>query len=153
MDIISKVNQFIYDKSKKDILEELDSIEQADFLHIYMANYNWDNGLDIPRKIIEKDGCELGTALMIFYLADGVRYLENKEEVKNSGLTEWSSFIQELYIQIMNNKFVQGEIFFEPSMSKVQLYKLKKVLQDDEQVFIKECGKKKINISLSDIVK
>lgn len=121
---------------------------EADFLHIYMANYNWDDGFDIPRKIISKDCCELSTALMIFYLADGIRYLENKDEVQNSNLAVGESFLQELHSQIMNGKFVEGDIFFEPPMSKVQLYKLKKVLQEDEEVFVKVRGEKKLNVVL-----
>lgn len=148
METVSKVKELIFDKSKEEVLEELDSIEMADFLHIYMANYNWDDGFDIPRKIISKDCCELSTALMVFYLADGIRYLENKDEVKNSSLTVWASFLQELYSQIMNGKFIEGDIFFEPPMSKVQLYKLKKVLQEDEEVFVKERGEKKLNVVL-----
>jgi len=113
-----------------------------------MANYNWDDGFDIPRKIISKDCCELSTALMIFYLADGIRYLENKDEVQNSNLAVGESFLQELHSQIMNGKFVEGDIFFEPPMSKVQLYKLKKVLQEDEEVFVKVRGEKKLNVVL-----
>ena len=148
MEIVFKVKELIYDKTKEDVLKELDSVKMSEFLHIYMANYNWDDGFDIPRKIISKDCCELSTALMIFYLADGVRYLENKEEIQNSSLKAWASFIQELYNKIMSGSFVDGNIFFEPPMSKVQLYKLKKVLQENEGVFIKERGEKKIDIVL-----
>ena len=148
MEIVSKVKELIYDKSKEEVLEELESIEMADFLHIYMANYNWDDGFDIPRKILSKDCCELSTALMVFYMADGIRYLENKDEVQKSSLTVWASFLQELYSQIMSGKFMEGEIFFEPPLSKVQLYKLKKVLQEDEAIFVKERGEKKISVVL-----
>lgn len=148
METVSKVKELIYDKSKEQVLEELESIEMADFLHIYMANYNWDNGFEIPQKILSKDCCELSTALMIFYLADGIRYLENKEVVQNSSLTVWASFLQELYSHIMNGKFLEGDIYFEPPMGKVQLYKLKKVLGEDEEVFVKERGKKKLDVVL-----
>ena len=60
----------------------------------------------------------------------------------------WASFLQELYSQIMNGKFIAGDIFFEPPMSKVQLYKLKKILQEDEEIFVKERGEKKLNVVL-----
>lgn len=144
MDIHSKVNEFIYDKPKDMILVELDNINNADFLHIYMDNYNWDNGFDIPKKIIQKDCCELSTALMIFYLADGTHYLENRCEIENSSPTVWTTFIDELYTSIICGKFIEGDIFFEPPLSKVQLYKLKKLLQDNEEIFIKVRGNRKL---------
>lgn len=144
MDIHSKVNEFIYDKPKDMILVELDNINNADFLHIYMDNYNWDNGFDIPKKIIQKDCCELSTALMIFYLADGTRYLENRCVIENISPTVWTTFIEELYTLIICGNFIEGDIFFEPPLSKVQLYKLKKSLQDNEEIFIKVRGSRKL---------
>ena len=59
----------------------MDSIEEAKILHTYMEYYNWDDGFEIPQKVLSKICCELSTALLIFYLADGERYLENKDEV------------------------------------------------------------------------
>ena len=62
-------------------------------MHIIAANYNWDNGFEIPYNIINNKNCDLGTALMIFYDADGYRVLENKEELKNPNITK--VFIEE----------------------------------------------------------
>lgn len=138
------IKELIYNKSKREVLKELEVMEDADILHIFMKNYNWDDGFEIPKKVISKKNCELSTALMIFYMAEGDRYLENK----NSVLVEWSTFIQELYDQIMNNHFKEGNILFIPPFSRVQLYKIKKILNEDEQIFIKEIGERNLDILL-----
>jgi len=63
-------------------------IEDADIIHIYMNNYNWDDGFGIPKRALSNPCCELSTALMMFYLADGLSYLEDKENVKK---VDWSN--------------------------------------------------------------
>lgn len=142
------LKDLIYNKSKREVLNTLDEIEEAETIHIFMNNYNWDDGFEIPKKILSNTCCELSTALMIFYLADGIRFLEDKDNVKESYLVEWSSFLQELYNQIMSGKFKKGDILFKPPVSKVQAYKLKKMLNEDEEIFINEIGKINLNILL-----
>ena len=118
------VKQMIYDKDKREVMRQLDEIVDSEILHLYAYNYNWDNGFKIPRKIIHKDCCQLSTALMMFYAADGIRYLQDKSEVNN--LKEWSIFIKELYNKIINNEFLEGTIKFTPPLSKVQIFKKKR---------------------------
>ena len=142
------IKDLIYNKPKREILKVLGEIEGADIIHIYMNNYNWDDGFEIPKKVLKNNCCELSTALMIFYLADGIRYLEDKDEVKKSCLVEWSRFVQDLYNQIMSGKFKQGNILFKPPLSKVQTYKLKKMLNENEEIFVNEIGEKNLNIYL-----
>lgn len=147
MDNIKKmsIQQMIYNKSQEEILQELDKIDDAEMLYVFGYNYNWDNGFLIPKKILNKKCCELSTALMMFYSADGVRYLENKKD--DSGyLKEWYEFIKDLYLKIVNNKFVKGNIRFVPPLNKVQLYKLKKVLKEDEVVFTEVFGEIELNL-------
>lgn len=132
------LKDLIYNKSTKEVSKILGEIEDAYIIHIYMNNYNWDDGFEIPKRALSNPCCELSTALMIFYLADGIRYLEDKDEVKKSDLVEWSRFLQELYNKIMCGKFKQGNIIFKPPLSKVQVYKLKKILNEDEKIFVNE---------------
>ena len=119
---------------------DVNNVIDSQILHQYAIDYNWDDGFDIPRKIIKKECCELGTALMIFYLADGIRYLENKEEAEKSCLKEWLVFIEDLYTRIVNGEYKDGDILFEPPLSNVQKYKLEKVLSNKERVFVNVCG-------------
>ena len=93
-----------------------------------------------PEKVIGgveytiKSKCTLGTALMIFYLADGYRYLT--ERSGSSDLPEWLPFISNLYKRIVSGGFTDRSIAFSVPLSKVQIFKLKKQLHEDEQLFI-----------------
>ncbi|NLI58881.1 MAG: DUF4274 domain-containing protein [Clostridium sp.] len=140
------VKQMIYDKDKREVMRQLDEIVDSEILHLYAYNYNWDNGFKIPRKIIHKDCCQLSTALMMFYAADGIRYLQDKSEVNN--LKEWSILIKELYNKIINNEFLEGTIKFTPPLSKVQIFKIKKIINANEEVFLKKTGTNDLNIYL-----
>ena len=84
---------------------------------------------------------------MIFYKADGIRYLMEKNNgEKNSDY--WLKFIKSLYEEIISHKFQQTMIKFEPPLSKVQLYKLKKILNINENIFIQKFGVQDLDIFL-----
>ncbi|CUH92149.1 DUF4274 domain-containing protein [Herbinix luporum] len=140
------VKQMLYDKNIVDVIRLIDEIADSEILHLYAYNYNWDNGFEIPKKIIHKDCCQLSTALMMFYAADGIRYLQDKSKVNN--LKEWSTFIKELYNKIINNGFIEGAIKFNPPLSKVQIFKIKKVINTKEEAFLKEIGTNDLNVYL-----
>lgn len=141
------IQQMLYEKDIEEVLKELPSINDSELLYVYAYNYNWDNGFKIPKKILLKDCCDLSTALMIFYSADGVRYLQNKDE-KNDNLKEWSVFIKDLYDMILENRFIKSDIKFVPPLSKVQVFKLKKDLVKEEYVFLENIGYNDLNITL-----
>jgi hypothetical protein len=141
------IRQMLYDKDKEEVLKELYDINDSEVLYLYAYNYNWYNGFEIPRNILLKDCCELSTALMIFYTGDGVRYLQDKNE-DNGNLKEWSIFIRELYAKIVDNEFSKGNIKFIPPLSKVQIFKLKKMITDKESIFLQEFGSYDLKITL-----
>ena len=142
-----KIQDMLYDKSNEEVLKEIDNIEDSELLYVYAFNYNWDNGFDIPAKIISKKCCDLSTALMIFYKADGIRYLmEKNNSDENSDC--WLKFIKSLYEEIISHKFRKTRIKFEPPLSKVQLYKLKKILNINENIFIQRLGVQDLDIVL-----
>ena len=132
------VYKLLYSENKKDIIDEIKSITDSELLHIIAGNYNWDNGFEIPYNIINNKNCDLGTALMIFYDADGYRVLENEEELKNPNLKEWANFISEIEEQILKNEFKVNHIKFIPPLTKVQIFKLKKNNPNISKVFIEE---------------
>lgn len=132
------VHKLLYSENKKDTIDEIKSITDSELLHIIAGNYNWDNGFEIPYNIINNKNCDLGTALMIFYDADGYRALKNKEELKNPNLKEWASFISEIEEHILKNEFKVNHIKFIPPLTKVQIFKLKKNNPNITKVFIEE---------------
>jgi hypothetical protein len=141
------VSDFIYNMSLNKKLLEVERIDDSDLLHLIMYNYNWDNGLRIPELVLDNKKCEMSTALLIFYSAGGEDLLVNKNLIavdENDRLR----FVSRLYDRIIENDFLQGDIFFEPPLTKVELYKLKKILDDSEKVFIESIGNRRIDKNL-----
>ena len=98
------------------------------------GNYNWDDGFEIPLAIINNQFCDLGTALMIFYLAEGEAILDLKLDSDVSG--EWEELVSVLYDMILNDRFKYKNISYTPELSKVQLYKIKKKNPNAPSVFL-----------------
>ena len=86
-----------------------------------IREYNWDDGFVVVQEILDDSNCDLALALEIFYLADGYAYLENFNT--NFKLEDWSSFISNLYKDIIDGKYKKTKSVFEIPLSKVQKYK------------------------------
>jgi len=136
MDInIDWIDNLLYGDINR-LKDEIKLVDKSSVLHIIAAKYNWDNGLDVPRIIIENRHCDLGTALMIFYLADGYRMLESLAEFSSSPDNEWKAFLSSMYRRIENTDFNSQNISYTPELSKVQLYKLKKNNPNIPDIFL-----------------
>ena len=92
-----------------------------------LDNYDWDDGLAVPAGLLADSNCDLALALEIFYLAEGERYLFKPEEVEASWDEEWKDFLIALYNDILNGKFLKTETRFKIPLSKVAIYKLRKI--------------------------
>ena len=57
-------------------------------------------------------------------------------------------FIEKLYNSILNGKYTKGQIAFRIPLSKVQIFKLRKILSEDETVFIEDIKGKDLDIRL-----
>jgi len=88
-----------------------------------LNEYNWDDGFDLPKELLENPYCDLSLALEIFYLADGYSYLIDKS--RSTSLVEWKLFIEKLYVDILEGKYIQIASTFKNPLTKVQRYKLK----------------------------
>lgn len=143
---ILQVKRLLYDLPKEEVMSIISSTDDIELLYTYLYNYNWDDGFEIPQKILDNRKCDLSTALLIFYGADGVTYLQNK--LDNGNLPKWQVFIKRLYNFILNGKYEKGHIAFKIPLSKIQIFKLKKILSEDENVFIEEIIGKNLDIGL-----
>ena len=141
---INEIKKHLYNDSAEAATKYVNSINDEETLFVYANNYNWDNGFEIPKLITQNAACSLSIALLLFHLADGVTYLETK--TPNENLPEWSNFISDLYNDIKANKFKPGTISFEPELSKVQMFKLRKSLPEDDFIFIDEIEGNDCNI-------
>lgn len=133
---INEIKKHLYNDSTESSIKYVNSIKDEETLFVYANNYNWDNGFETPTSIINSPVCTLSIALLIFHLADGITYLETKSP--NESLPEWSNFITALYKRIISDEFKTGKVSFVPELTKVQLFKLKKVLSENECIFINE---------------
>jgi hypothetical protein len=145
---LEKLKELLYCEDSEEIKKEVKHINNSILLHIFAANYNWDNGFEIPNIIINNEHCDLGTALMMFYSADGYRLLENQTNVFSSQVTDWKEFTFNLYHKIKNNEFKKQEISFTPQLSKVQIYKLKKTNPNIPDVFLNKSPGNEIEIPI-----
>lgn len=143
---IDYVYSLLYSGDKENTIKEVNEISDCKLIHVTAGNYNWDNGFEIPYSIFINENCDLGTALKMFYDADGYRLLENKDELNNPNLVQWANFISGLFERILNNSFKSKDIKFIPPLSKVQIFKLKKSNPYIAKIFIEESDGKIVEI-------
>ena len=89
---------------------------------------------------------EESIALLIFYRAEGLNYLEDKKDI--TSLPQWSSFIKKLYSSILNGKYKVGNIEFNVPLSKVQLYKIRKNISEEELIFLRKIEGTSLDIDI-----
>lgn len=143
---ISSVKSLLYDTDNDEVKRTIFQTEDQEILYVYAYNYNWDNGFDIPQAVLDNEKCDLSIALLIFYRADGLSYLEDKSD--NANLPQWSSFIKRLYDSILTGKYQRGEIEFKVPLSKVEFFKLKKTITEEEKIFIENIEGKCLDVEL-----
>ena len=143
---IVSVKALLYNAYTDEIKRIISQTEDQEILYVYAYNYNWDNGYDIPQTVLDNGKCDLSIALLIFYRADGLSYLEDKYD--NANLPQWSSFIKRLHDSILAGEYQRGEIEFKVPLSKVQLFKLKKVITEEENIFTENIEGKCLDIDL-----
>ncbi len=143
---VSKVKSLLYDCTNDEVRNIISQIEDPDILYVYVYNYNWDNGFGIPQQILDNNKCNLSIALLVFYRAEGVSYLLDKSY--NESLPQWSNFIKKLYDSILDGKYQNAGIEFRAPLSKVELFKLRKVLTEWENIFIESIEGENLDIDL-----
>lgn len=130
------LQDILYEEDSDKIKREIERIDNSIYLHIFAGNYNLNNGFEIPKSIINNESCDLGTALMLFYNADGYRMLEDEKGFTTSNLDKWKVFLTTLYNKITNKQFKQQNIAFNPPLTKVQIFKLKKKTPNIPSIFL-----------------
>lgn len=143
---ISNVKELLYDATNDEVKRVISQTKDQEILYVYAYNYNWDDGFDIPQIILDNEKCDLSIALLMFYRADGLRYLT--ERSRNTNSAKWFSFVKKLYNSILAGKYQKGEIEFKVPLTKVQLYKIKKILTEEENIFTENIEGKCLDINL-----
>lgn len=90
-----------------------------------LDNYNWDDGFEIPQKILEDENCDLAMALEIFYMGDGYTYLQTYAH-NIGGTKEWFRFIHKLYEDIEHGRYEDRGRHYQVPFSKAVKYRLRR---------------------------
>lgn len=114
----------ITDENK--LMKQLSKADRSLVLHFFAANYNWDSGFEVPGVIMNNETCDFGTGLLMFHYADGYRMLEDYDAFLSSPLDEWKDFLSQIYKKLLKHEFKSMNISFDPELTKIQRYKLKK---------------------------
>lgn len=146
---LKTISYILNPENKKETFEIIRTISNEDELFILLDNYNWDNGFEVPTEILSNPHCTLSTALLAFYRADGYRYLSEGDSIFKNRLTkDWEIFLKSVLRRILNNEFQIGNITFNPELTKIQKFKLKKLNPSLDPVLIDGVQGKDLNIIL-----
>ena len=131
---IDLLYELLYNKSEKELMLYIKDCNESVMLHFIAANYNWDNGLDIPIEITKNNFCDMGTALMIFEYAEGYMmfYDDNWQEYYGENI----EFISNLKTRLENKDFQFKTIKYSSELSRTDIYKLKKRNTTLDSIFI-----------------
>lgn len=144
---IQQIADILYTESNAKAVASLKQLQTEDELFVLLDNFNWDNGFEVPKAVLSHSKCSLSVALLSFYRADGIRYLfEGEVAFANSLSEEWEGFVKDVYTKILGGQFPSGTISFQPEITKVQKFKLKKLKPEIEGVFLEGISGKDLNV-------
>ncbi|GAA0086362.1 hypothetical protein UT300007_28010 [Clostridium sp. CTA-7] len=128
MDQINRdlIESLLNEEDLNKILQIAPYIKDSSILHFIAEKYNWDDGFELARLIIDNPNTELATALLLFYDGGGFEYLRDLLNKENIAEKPNFYFIDNLYRRLVRLEFVRGSIFYVPKLTKVQIYKFKK---------------------------
>lgn len=87
----------------------------------------------------------------MFQYADGYRLLESSDEISSSSLEEWKVFLRKNYNKLLSLDFKSQDISFDPELTKIQKYKIKKNKLDLPDVLISNSPGKEMEIDIPKI--
>lgn len=120
----------------QNIIDCINKIVDNRKLHDIATNYNWDDGLEVPKCILNNENCDLGTALMLFELAGGYDEYFCHIHSSNNSSSDIQKFISNLKNKIENRDFKNQSINYIPNLTKTMQYKIKKIDPNIDIIFI-----------------
>jgi hypothetical protein len=101
------------------------SFQSAEELQ-YLANYyNWDDGFALPTAIASHPKCDLGVALNLFWLAEGICLL-TKEVEPDEYNRDWVAFCQLVSGRILEGYYQRGQTSYQPPTGVARIYSYRK---------------------------
>ena len=144
---IQQISDILYAESNAKAVASLEQLQTEDELFVLLDNFNWNNGFEVPKAVLNHSKCSLSVALLAFYRADGIRYLlEGEAAFANSLSKEWECFVKDVYTKILRGQFPSGAISFQPEITKIQKFKLKKLKPEIDERFLEGISGKDLNV-------
>lgn len=144
---IDQIADILYSENNAKVVASLKQFQTEDELFVLLDNFNWDNGFEVTKAVLSHSKCSLSVALLAFYRADGIRYLlEGEAAFENSLSEEWEGFLKDVYTRIIRGQFPSGTISFQPEITKIQKFKLKKLRPEIDEVFLDGISGKDLNV-------
>ncbi|WP_313963783.1 DUF4274 domain-containing protein [uncultured Streptococcus sp.] len=144
---IEQIADILYAESNAKAVASLEQLQTEDELFVLLDNFNWDNGFEVPKAVLTHSKCSLSVALLAFYRADGIRYLlEGEAAFANPLSKEWEVFVKDVYTKILRGQFPSGTISFQPEITKIQKFKLKKLKPEIDERFLEGISGKDLNV-------
>ena len=144
---IQEISDILYAESNAKAVACLEQLQTEDELFVLLDNFNWDNGFEVPKAVLTHSKCSLSVALLAFYRADGIRYLlEGEAAFANPLSKEWEVFVKDVYTKILRGQFPSGTISFQPEITKIQKFKLKKLKPEIDERFLEGISGKDLNV-------
>lgn len=106
-------------------------------LNDFIEEYNWDDGFEVPYYVMNHVNCDLGTALKMFYLSEGLEILD--DGFYDFFNKKWVCFVELLYLKIKNHEYKIMDNSYKIPLSQEEKERLIK----DERI---------TNVFLTDIV-
>ena len=113
-----QINQIAFEKDLHKAIAIAESSHNPLFLQSYASAYNWDDGFSLPEAIANNNCCDLGTALPLFWLAEGMSFITGEVEV-NEYNKDWARFCELVSGKLLSNVYPLGPVSFTPNISKV----------------------------------
>jgi len=144
---IEQIADILYAESNAKAVASLEQLQTEDELFVLLDNFNWDNGFEVPKAVLTHSKCSLSVTLLAFYRADGIRYLlEGEAAFANPLSKEWEVFVKDVYTKILRGQFPSGTISFQPEITKIQKFKLKKLKPEIDERFLEGISGKDLNV-------
>jgi hypothetical protein len=104
------------DERAERFAQELARVESPVELHYFAMNYNWDDGEDALRAVLEHPLCDMGTASMIYWLAQPDLLLgwEAEGRICTGPELDDLTFVKRLQDRLLRRDFGPRQIRFDP---------------------------------------
>jgi hypothetical protein len=109
--------EYSFNSEKEDYLPDFKLFEKLNSTdQYYLAqNYNWDDGIEILKWIVESKKCDKGTASLIFWTSEPDYYFEKSESEISDYEKDTFLLLKRIVEKFNNNEFKSSNLKYNPS--------------------------------------